>query len=645
MLKTMRASFHKLKWTLFAVIIVFVLGFVFFTGDSSTADPAGQVLAEVEDERILAAEFDRQYQAQLQRYQEMYRGSFSPQLARALNLPRQVLDGMIDRILMLEAARRMHLRVSDEEVAQKIVTLFSRDGQFIGKEQYEKTLRSNRISPERFEEEIREDLLAEKYAALLKAAVLVPESDVLREFSSRNDKATIEYILVPSSRLESAAEPTEAELKAYYEKNRARYRAPVERRIKYLLVDRARVRAKTAVPEAELKAEYERRRESFSVPEQANAAHILIKTDADTSEEQARTKAEALLARARAGEDFAKLANENTEDDSSKGNGGQLPPFGRGQMVKPFEEAAFAMAAGEMRVVKTEYGDHVLKLYSRSPAGTRPFEEVRPSLEAEVADRKAGAETERLARDLSEKLKGMRKASEEELRKLQNDTVSYNTAEWVSRGEAVPGIGSNPQFTEEAWSTKLSEISANPITTARGPVFVRPAEERPAGVPPLPEIRERVASEWKAERKEKDALAALEPAARELASGSTLVTLASRYETEVKTTPEFGPGGPIAEIGLAPTLSEAVFKTPAGQAGPPVPAPGGFILFRVLTKQEADRKNLTTQKTEILESLRSREADRLMRSYLKRVREESEIFVNEKLLESFLPEEGGSRRG
>ena len=105
-------------------------------------------------------------------------------------------------------------------------------------------LRSNSIVPERFEEELREDMLLEKYAGLVKASVVVPDAELAREFSTRNDKATIEYILVPASRLESNAQPTDADLQAYLDKHKDRYRAPVQRKVKYLLVDRARVRAK-----------------------------------------------------------------------------------------------------------------------------------------------------------------------------------------------------------------------------------------------------------------------------------------------------------------------------------------------------------------------------------------------------------------
>src|SRR6185369_4526627 len=204
MLKTMRESFHHLKWTLFAVIAVFILGFVFYSG-SGNADPSSRIVASVGSEQITAAEFDRQYRAQVERYRQMYQGNFSPELERALDLPRNVLDSMIEHILRLEAAKRYDLRVSDEELSKKIVTLpfFLDNGAFIGREKYEKLLRANGVAPEKFEEDLREDMLLQKYGDLIKASVLVPEADLLREYAARNDKATIEYILVPSSRLES----------------------------------------------------------------------------------------------------------------------------------------------------------------------------------------------------------------------------------------------------------------------------------------------------------------------------------------------------------------------------------------------------------------------------------------------------------
>jgi peptidyl-prolyl cis-trans isomerase D len=652
MLKTMRNSFHHLKWTLFAVIIVFVLGFVYFSGSGAgSGDISGQVVAKIGGDTISAAEFDRRYRSELERQQAQYQGKLSPELIRALNIPRQVLDGMIDRQLKIEAAKRLNLKVTDEEVATAVLSFpeLQENGHFVGSEKYERALRASGYTPERFEEEIREGLLIQKYSTLIKASVLVPDKNIQREFSTRNDKASIEYIKIPAAKVETSFSATDKDLQDFLEKHKDRYKTAEQRKIKYLLVDKGRVRARLKVPEADLKAEYERRKSSFQVPEQVTASHILIRVDPDkgpAAENEARQKADALFARLRKGEDFAKLANENTEDPSGKGNGGQLGAFGRGQMVPEFEQAAFSMNPGEIKgPIKTEFGFHIIKLVAKTPAHTRTFEEVKDQLSSEMSEARAQAETDRLARELAEKVKSKRSASDDELRKLQDDVVTFNETPWVAKGDPVPGIGANPRFTDEAWATKLNQISATPIATTRGTAFVKPTEERAAGVPPFTEIKARLTMDYQAERRDQEAVAKLTPAAQELASGTPLATLAARYETEVKTTPAFSPGGSVPDIGNAPDLSARVFATPKGQAGPPVAVPGGFVLFRVVNRTTADPKVFEAQKAEILDSLRAREADRLLRAELTRMKADRKIQINEELLKTFLPEQGSSRRG
>src|SRR3989442_9064867 len=141
MLKTMRESFHHLKWTLFAVIIVFILGFVYFSGSGTgSRDATGQVIAQVGGDSISAVDFDRRYRAEVDRQQGTYQGKLSPELIRAMDLPRQVLEGMIDRLLRLEAARRLHLARADEEgaAAGKAFPARAGDGHLIGNDNNQK---------------------------------------------------------------------------------------------------------------------------------------------------------------------------------------------------------------------------------------------------------------------------------------------------------------------------------------------------------------------------------------------------------------------------------------------------------------------------------------------------------------------------
>ena len=651
MLKTMRQSFHHLKWTLFAVIIVFVLSFVFMSGGSTSGQGIEDrsVAARVGGQPISSAEFDRTYRSELDRYRQMYQQA-SPEMLRALNMPRRVLDTMIDQRLLLEAAERMHLSVSDEELARAITTFpyFQENGQFIGHDKYEQVLRRAGFTPDRFERDVRQSLLRGKYLAYVKASVLVPEADVKREWSSRNEKATIEYVLIPTARLDSKVEPTDEDLKTWLENRRDRYKKPIQRRFKYLLVDSAKVRAKTVVGEDEIKAEYERRVSSFAVPEQVTTAHILIRVDpakGPEGEAAAKAKAENLAAAAKTGADFTKLAKENTEDPSGKSNGGQLPPFSRGQMVPEFETAAFSMQPGEIRgPIKTQFGFHVIKLIAKTPARSRPLEEVKTTISGELAQRRATAETARLAKELAGRAHALRNPTDDDLRKFQTDLVTFNTSDWVAKSDAIPGIGANQATLDEAWKLKIGAVSEVASMTARGPAVLKAAEERPEGVPPLDELKPKLAEDWKADRREKEALAKLEPVARDLASGTTLKDVAKTYETEVKTTPEFSPGGAVGEIGSAPALSAAVFQTPAGQAGKPVVAPGGFVLFRVLTRTPFEEKQYEALKSELVESLRAKEADRLLRAYTQQMRAGRKIEINEEVLKQMMPESGGTTR-
>src|SRR5207253_6798421 len=130
---------------------------------------------------------------------------------------------------------------------------------------------------------------------------------------------------------------------------------------------------------------------------------------------------------------------------------------------------AFAMAPGEVRgPIKTQFGYHVIKLISKTPGRTRSLEEVRPQITAELAERQATADQGRLSRELAEKLKGMRSASDDELRKLQSDAINLNTTEWTAKGDSIPGIGANQAFSDEAWATGIGNVSATPITITRG---------------------------------------------------------------------------------------------------------------------------------------------------------------------------------
>ncbi len=644
MLKVMRRSFQHLKWILWFVVIVFV-AFIFVDWGMgrvrSDGTPSGEI-ASIHGEPITAVEFDRQYKQTEDRYRQMYKGNWSPALARAMDLPNQVLNGMIERRLLLESAQRSGLRVSDDELAEKIQSMpaFQRNGQFIGAAEYTNVLASYGLTVEQFEHGYREDMLIEKFNALVAASLVVPDERLKSQFESQSEKARIEYVLIPSAKLASsaAAAPSEAELKAFYEQNRELFREPERRKLKYLLVEQAKLREKLKPSPAEIQAYYDAHADEFPVPERVHAAHILVKVAKDAAPAQdaaARKKAEDLVARAKKGEDFGELARKNSEDPGSKDQGGDLPPFGRGQMVPPFEQAAFSMAPGEVRgPVKSDFGYHVIKLLAKLPAGKQTLAEATPRITSLLTQTQVKDAAERKADSLAKS--AGRNASDEELRKLADDVVSFDATDWVAAQGQVPGIGYAPGFLKAAFALKKGEVSTQPIPTPRGPAIVKVSDIAPPGIAEFSEARAKVAAELARRKTDQEELAKAAPAVAELRGGAALAAVAKKFETDVQTPAEFGKGAPVGTLGSSPALSDAVFKTPAGQYGDPVALPGkGVVIFHVLTKTDFDPAAFSAQKAKLADTARQQEAQKLIQAELARRRAQEKVVINDDLLKRY----------
>ena len=483
-------------------------------------------------------------------------------------------------------------------------------------------------------------LLAEVRRTSSRRPSSCPRPRSLREYAAANDKATIEYVLVPASRLESApSRPTPTSRRTSTSTRTATARRS-SAASSTSWSTRPRSARRSTPTDADIAAEYEKRKDTFTVPEQVNAAHILIAVKPDGGAERRRGRQGEGREHRRAGEGHGRRLREARQrehrrperQDERRPASAVLPrPDGARVRGRP----AFAMEPGEIRgpdqdAVRIPH--HQARLEDR-PARTRSLDEARAALAAEL-DREARPrrEVDRLARELAEKLKKhVVRPPTTSCASSRRDFVTFNTTEWAAKGDADPGHRRQPEVRRRGLDGCRSARSPrHPSRPRAASSSSSPPRSAPAGLPPFAELKPRLEQDWKAERREKDALAQLEPAAKELSAGATLATLAPRYGTEVKTTTEFGPGGPVPEIGAAPELAAAVFRTPQGQAGPPVAVPTGFVLFRVLTRTEGrPRRVRRRRRNSCARSIRAREAERLTRAYLAQMRAERKVEVNE----------------
>ncbi|MEJ5166504.1 MAG: SurA N-terminal domain-containing protein, partial [Thermoanaerobaculia bacterium] len=342
-LKYMRQEFKKLKWALYAVIFVFVaLIFVQWGMGTDPTKGRGDFVAMVDDERITYKDFIRAYENQREMLRQFYKDRFSEDVLKGMD--EMVLNNLVDDKVIKKQAQLTGLNVSSEELKSEILKIpaFKKeDGSFVGFETYRNILAANQYTPKQFEENLKEDVLKNRYRKLLTEVVYISEEDLIEEYKKRNMTLTADYIYFPFSSMEGLVKVEEGEVRGYYEKIKDQFWQPEKRKISYLLVDYMKLKGNLKVSEEEIRNYYENNLNEFERKEDVRARHILIKTD-QRGEEKARELANQIYEKLKQGEDFAKLASQYSEDPGSKGQGGDLGYFERGRMVPEFEEVAFS---------------------------------------------------------------------------------------------------------------------------------------------------------------------------------------------------------------------------------------------------------------------------------------------------------------
>ncbi len=354
MLNVFRENLRHLKWILWIVAGTFV---VFFGTAWYTVTPnqgGGAWVAMVNGQEVS----NRLWEDRARRMDNQYRQAYGNrwgQIRDQVDVPRRAAEELVNRELIVQDARRLGLRVTDAELADYIRSLpaFQRDGRFIGSQQYSEAIRRGLFGslrdPDEFADALRGDLLQDKWFQLLATSVVITPEEVEAEFRPRHERVTFEYIALPLDELAKEIEPSDAELAAWYDAHRDRYAVGEARRALYVLIDDAVVSGRIEIGDDEIARYYEENRSLFTRPEERRVRQVLIRVtpDAPAAEiEAARERARAVAERIRAGEDFAEVARETSDDEISAASGGDMGFFPRGRMVPQFDEKVFSLEPG-----------------------------------------------------------------------------------------------------------------------------------------------------------------------------------------------------------------------------------------------------------------------------------------------------------
>lgn len=638
MLKVMRDSFQHLKWILVFIVFVFIL-FIFVdwgAGRTQSRDPEN-FAARVNGETISLQDFNRASFYLEQRYEQMYGQNLNAEMREALGLPRQVLNSLIDETLLLQEARRLDLEANPEEIRQKILEMpiFSQEGKFVGPELYERYVRTQLQYPTAaaFEEEMGRNVTLEKIHSALRNSIILTPAAVEAEYRRRNESAKIRYVLLSADPFVETVSATPAEVEAYYRAHSTDYSHPEQRNVKYLLADLARIRSQVSVTEDEIRARYEAMKDQFQSGESVRAQHILLKLEPNATPDQqsaVEKKARELVAKLRAGADFAALAREHSQDPGSAANGGDLGFFERGRMVAEFEEAAFSAPVGTITdPVKSTYGYHIIRVNEKRPGGQKPLSEVRAQLETQLKAQKASDSARERIAQAKARIDQAKPKTDAELRNFASEFVTFNETGWFAKNDPVPGLGRVPALNDWAFNAETGNVGTQ-IETSRGPIIPYLTGKRESGISTLDEVRDRVVNDLKRQKARQAAEQQLRAAFSAAKSVDATAKQLSLTPVEANVTRM---GFVTGLSGNIQTLINSALEAEAGSVKGPLVVDQGAIVFEVVERKRFDPQEFATTKDSTLQALQQAEFPKLRASLLAGLRQKAEIEINNRLIQ------------
>lgn len=626
MLQQMREGFRYLKWVLWLIVFMFVVwAFASWTGGGTGGGSQPENWAARVNETTIEAQTFLNYARQLDgTYQSLFGDQYAQQRG-LIRVGQQAINNLVDEELIFQAASRQGLGVSPAEVAQAITRdpSFQENGAFIGAERYRGMFKSSRMSVAQYESQMRRRLLVNKYRGLVGDGITVTDAEVEQEFLRRNQKTSVDWILVDAARL-TVSQPDDAAIQAYYDAHRDRYMRGEGRTGTFVLVNPRDLAASATVGAAEIRAAYDRDQASrYTQREQRRASHILLKvpagaSDADTAKVAA--KAGDVLRQARAGGDFADLARRYSED-SSAAAGGDLNFFGRGQMVKEFEEAAFSLPVGSISdPVKTVYGFHIIKVTDTRDARVQPFDEVKDAIRDDIALGRARSEAMDRAAQIATAAAG---GHLDDAARAQGLAVTETGP--LRTGDALPGQPASQQVVMRMLALQPGQVS-EAVAVPGGMIIVQVTGALPDEARPLSEVRARVEKEILDERRS-DALRA-----RAAAAGS-LATLARQLAIDVRKQDDLARGAGLPGVPRDARIDRQIDTLAPGVTGDPVVTTTGLVVLSVRARDD-HRDEFAAQRDTTRDSLVTQQRDRLLRAHVHRLRDQGEVTINETLVET-----------
>ncbi len=525
---------------------------------------------------------------QIQQRYPQYAGS--PQIERMIE--QQVGQQLVQQQVLLIEAEKLGIHATDDDVAQYLHQgqfgeyLFP-NGQYIGSDRYSDFVaRQFNMSVPAFEQEVKRDIVVRRLEALIAGGATVGDAEVRDAYRKQNVKIKFDYAVITSDDLRKAINPSDGELEAFFKKNAARYATavPEQRQITYFTVTPNEIPGGVPqVSQQEIQQYFAQHQAEYTVPEQARSRHILIKeapgADAKT-DAAAKAKAEALLKQIQGGANFAELARQNSDDPGSKDKGGELGFARRGMMVPEFDNAIFTQKIGDTRIVKSQFGYHIVQVEERQAAHAQSIAEVQPTIQATLIRQKLAEAEENYARTLtSDAIKnGLEKTA-------AANHLEVATTPLVGARGVISAFADSSQILARAFESKQGDPPQY-ATTGEGYAIFQVTGVAPAHAPAFADWKSHVADDYRNEVLPTMLGLKTRQLANKAKAEGNLAKAAKEAGAAFKTSELVGESGQVPDVGQIGQVAPQLFDLSVGDISGPIGTGRTGVVARLTDKQE-----------------------------------------------------------
>ncbi len=535
------------------ILGLIILSFVFAGVGSYIVGGTGNTAAKVGNVEIGRGEFEQAYQNERNRMQAQLGDYFSNLLADPSYVEtfrKSVLDRMINDVLLEQHAESLGLRVSDSQVRTMILEMpqFQVDGKF-DQEIYQASLRRAGFNPESFAEYLRRDLVRNQLLTAIQASDFSLPGEVETQSKLLTQTRDIKTVVLPLADFAKNAELSEEDINGYYKEHAERYTRPEQVKVAYIELSAQQLKETVNVSDEQAKQYYQEHLDKYSSQAQRRVSHILIEGDDEA-------KAQDILDELNAGADFAKLAEEKSDDFGSASEGGSLGWIERDVMDPAFEEAAFALVnVGDVTgLVKSDFGYHIIKLDEVKQPVVQPYEEVAVSIKSELRDQQAvdqfytlQTELEKVAFEYPDSLDDAAKAINAKIQ--TTDFISQVDAPELLNSPAIIQAILSPEVKEDGLNSEVIEVAPEHV------IVVRVEDSRDETLLPLADVREDVVASLSKVKGEQTAIELADKLLAGLKAGD--MSLLKEHDLAF---------GESESIDRSSPLAETVFSMPKPQA-------------------------------------------------------------------------------